>query len=112
MTAILAAEDKLWSCSECREAGLDKSRFCEEDSPSPLSLKIDGEEYYRCPVQFVTDESVEALSAYQFYKAGFLPGPGGFMDQETRFIEQMQTIEAVVSQALEEKRRRIRKGYR
>jgi len=102
MAAALAATRRMYSCSECREKGLQKLRFCEADAPYSV-IEINGDEYKRCPVQYVTAESMEALNMYLFYNDGHLPRAGGFLDQPNKVMEQLQII---ANQVAEEKERR------
>ncbi len=94
---MLAATGKLYSCMQCRQNGLDKHRFCNEDAPHPI-YELDGEPIYRCPVSMLEPESLTALEAYAFYKAGHLPCSGGWQEQPNRIMEQMLIIEAAVNE--------------
>ncbi len=103
MAAALAAGEKLYNCAECRKAGLDKSRYCADDAPYPI-YEINGEEFTRCPVQFVTGASLEALSAYRFYNNGYLPCQGGYLDQPNLIMGQMDIISDQIHEERKNKR--------
>jgi len=75
---------------------LQEARFCEKDAGFD-AYEINGDTFRRCPVRYITEESFDALSQYQFYKNGFLPFAGGFLEQPNKFIEQMRIIEAEVN---------------
>ena len=69
-------------------------------------MVINGEEYVRCPTQFVTDESIEALNMYATYKDGHLPRAGGFLDQPNKIMEQMHIIANQVAEESEARRKK------
>ena len=102
---MLAARGQLHSCLECRQKGLDKHRFCNEDAPYPL-YEFDGEEIRRCPVGLIRPESFAALEAYGFYNKGHLPRTGGWEDQPNRIMEQMLIIAAAISEAQKNARKK------
>lgn len=89
-------------CLKCTEA-LKLERGCEGDSSIPGMWKIGDEEFSRCPRSLVTARSIEYLNAYIFFKEGFLPNPGGWLDQPLKFIQAMRVIEAEVIKTKEEK---------
>jgi hypothetical protein len=62
-------------------------RGCVKDSPIPGAWKIGNDEFSRCPRALVTEKSFEYLNAYFFFEKGYLPNPGGWMDQPVKFIE-------------------------
>jgi len=65
--------------------------------------KIGNEEFSRCPRSLVTVNSAAYLNAYIFFEKGYLPNPGGWLDQPLKFIQAMRTIEAEVMKLKEEK---------
>jgi hypothetical protein len=65
--------------------------------------KIGDEEFSRCPRGLVTATSIEYLNAYIFFKQGFLPNPGGWLEQPLKFIQAMRVIEQEVIKSKEEK---------
>lgn len=69
-------------------------------------FEIDGTEFKRCPVQFITQESLGALDLYRFYKDGFLPAAGGILDQPHRIMEQIRIVGAIASDEIAEQQRR------
>jgi hypothetical protein len=97
MAANLAASGLLYSCFDCKEKELAKSRFCPEEgqkAPVPL-FDIDGENYFSCPVMDVTPESFEGLADYIFFSNGFLPGAGGYLDQSYKTIQTIRLVQSV-----------------
>jgi hypothetical protein len=65
--------------------------------------KIGDEEFSRCPRGLVTITSIEYLNAYIFFKQGFLPNPGGWLEQPLKFIQAVRVIEQEVIKLKEEK---------
>jgi len=65
--------------------------------------KIGDEEFSRCPRSLITIKSIEYLNAYIFLEKGFLPNPGGWLDQPLKFIQAMRVIAAEVIKIKEEK---------
>jgi len=55
----------------------------------------------RCPVQYITDDSFNAISEYRFYRDGHLPEAGGWLDQPNKVMEQMLIIDGVVKEDAE-----------
>lgn len=97
----MSANGRLHDCGECRGAGLQGARRCPE-APEEKGLPptmIDGDEYPRCPVAAVDRRAAhEAFLMYRHYKAGFLPGPGGAMDQLEIELETIEVVAAVAAQ--------------
>jgi hypothetical protein len=63
--------------------------------------KIGDEEFSRCPRGLVTINSIEYLNAYIFFKQGFLPNPGGWLEQPLKFIQAIRIIEREIALAKE-----------
>jgi hypothetical protein len=55
--------------------------------------KLGDWEFSRCPRSLVTIKSIEYLNAYIFFTKGFLPNPGGWLEQPLKFIQAMRLIE-------------------
>lgn len=51
----------------------------------------------------VTQDSGQCITAYNFYKNGVMPRPGGWMDQSAKFIDAVQVIDGEVN-AIERER--------
>jgi len=65
--------------------------------------KIGDEEFSRCPRSLITIKSIKYLNAYIFFEKGFLPNPGGWLDQPLKFIQAMRVIASEVIKIKEEK---------
>lgn len=83
-------------CQKCT----DKQKYergCEKDSPLPGRWQIGEQMFQRCPLKTVNLSSYKMIQAYNFYKNGYLPNSGGWMDQSAKFIEAIDVIEKEVS---------------
>jgi hypothetical protein len=49
-------------------------------------------------LKVLTQEGLEYLQAYKFYKQGQLPCKGGWLDQTQTFVEATGIIDAVVNE--------------
>ena len=76
-------------------------RGCEEDSPIEGVWKLKDWEFRRCPRKLVARASIEYLNAYLFFDKGYLPNPGGWLDQPLKFIQAMKIIEREIALAKE-----------
>ncbi len=75
---------------------------CEEDSPIPGIWNLNGWEFQRCPLKLITQQSIEYLKAYNFFIKGFLPNPGGWMEQPIKFIRSIEIIDRELDKIQEE----------
>jgi hypothetical protein len=78
---------------------------CEVDSTMGERWEIGNYKLKRCPLKVMTQEGLEFLEAYRFYKQGQLPCGGGWMDQAQTFIEAVGIIEEEVARAEKEVQR-------
>ena len=49
--------------------------------------ELNGIQYKGCPFKITTTYSFNMLRAYMFYKNGYLPNQGGWLDQPAKFID-------------------------
>ncbi len=81
-------------CTNCK-AGQKIERGCDAPSPVPISLPgvtLTG----RCPMRpyFEDPEGFnELFSIYQWHLKGFLPEPGGYMDQAHRLVRLIECVD-------------------
>ena len=66
---------------------------CSQEECENSIWNFNDEELKGCPVKKVNKQSWEYLRAFIFYNRGFLPNPGGWKDQPTKFIQAMEIIE-------------------
>lgn len=87
-------------CHKCSDAGK-LERGCETDSPIPGMWKLNDWEFARCPRKLVARKSVDYLSAYFFFTKGYLPNPGGWLDQPAKLIDALILIEREIMKVKE-----------
>ena len=51
----------------------------------------------RCPIKEMTQEGLDYLQAYKFYKQGQLPCAGGWMDHTNTLIQAFNVIEGEIA---------------
>lgn len=91
------------NCQECNE-GLKRFRGCWEDV-AETEFEFEGEILKRCPLQLITPTSKRFLRFYQFMEKGFLPNPGGILDQPNRFLEAMAVLNDTIAKIQDEQRK-------
>jgi hypothetical protein len=89
------------NCHKC-SAETKINNGCEEDSSIPGVWKLDDWEFQRCPIKIITQQSIEYLKAYELFNRGFLPNPGGWLEQPVKFIEAMNIISAEIAKMKKE----------
>ena len=87
-------------CHKCSDAQKNE-RGCETDSPIPGMWKLNDWEFTRCPRTLVERKSGDFLSAYFFFIKGYLPNPGGWLDQPAKFVEAVVLIEREIERMKE-----------
>lgn len=75
-------------------------RGCTEDAAEPF--EIEGFALARCPLTYVGAAEHLRLEAFAEYKAGYLPGSGGWLDQPMKFSAIMRLIDRYVEKYKEE----------
>lgn len=90
-------------CHNCPEP-MQSMRGCDEEVEAS-EFEFEGEVLKRCPLKLVTHISKRFLRFYRFMEKGFLPNPGGILDQPNRFIEAMAIIDDAIIRATEEERK-------
>ena len=79
---------------------------CEYEIPGQEFWEINGEQYNGCPLKIVTVLSANFLRAFNFYKAGFWPNAGGWLDQPAKLLDAFDAIERELHEVETEKERR------
>ena len=90
---------------ECRGCTNEQKieRGCDKDSPIPGYWKFEDFETSRCPVKIVTKISMKLIETFLYFKQGFLPNAGGWMDQPAKLFEAFEVIEAEARKIQESK---------
>jgi len=87
------------SCETCRHQDCDGSK-----GYSRFSMQ--GEAIAFCPISRATPEIITLIRAYNHYKNGYLPGPGGIYDQAAKFVRAVDVIGSVIHQHDEAERKK------
>ncbi|MFH1385107.1 MAG: hypothetical protein ABIH47_09145 [Candidatus Omnitrophota bacterium] len=89
---------------DCRACSEEEKREngCREDSPIPDVWELDGWMFQRCPASIITVQTGRILRAYTFFKLGFLPYSGGWLEQPAKFISAIEIIEREIKKAKKE----------
>jgi len=78
---------------------------CEKDSTVGDKWEIGEYKLKRCPLKVITQDGLEYLEAYRFYKNGVLPMQGGWTDQAQTFVEAMGIIDKEIAKIDNNKRK-------
>lgn len=89
-----------------------KKITCEYEVPGQEFWKFEGKQYRGCPFKQVTDLSANFLRAYNFYKNGFLPNTGSWLEQPAKFIEAVEVIENELAEMKQEQIRKFKNAYK
>lgn len=63
----------------------------------PLGWSVLEWTFYRCPIETLPEETFLWLKAYRFFKNGFFPNPGGWLNQPKRYIEIIDFLETSIA---------------
>jgi len=96
----------------CRRCLGEKKNSCEFEVPGQESWKFEGKEYKGCPFKQVTQTTANFLRAYNFYKNGFLPNEGSWLEQPAKFIEAMEVIDNELAEIKQEQIKKQRNAYK
>ena len=92
-------------CQRCSDE--DKiENGCEKDSPIPGVWKLYDWEFQRCPLKLITYQSNCFLRAYTFFKKGYLPNPGGWLEQSIQFLKAMEIIDREIIKIQDKQRKK------
>jgi hypothetical protein len=72
-------------CHECTEVQRNW-RGCTEEVPE-TEFVIDGVPLKRCPLKLLSSITIRFIHFYSYFQKGFLPNPGGVLDQPHKLIE-------------------------
>ena len=100
-------------CGRCHEnPRLQIENGCKRDSPVPDRWQIGEYTFQRCPGSIVTRQSYEYIAAYNWREKGFLPNPGGWMEQPAKFVEAMGIIEREITRESKERMEEVNRRGR
>ncbi|MCF8719210.1 hypothetical protein [Nitrospina gracilis] len=87
------------SCETCRHQDCDGSKGFSR-------FVMQGEHIPFCPISVANPEIIIMIGAYNHYKNGYLPGPGGIYDQTAKFMRAVDVIGNVIHQHDEAERKK------
>jgi hypothetical protein len=90
MLAVAAIEAGL-DCRKCTQ-DLKDERGCKQDSTIPARWDIDGDEYSRCPMSLLTQQTHDYLQAHTFFSMGMLPNGFGWVHESPKFLQAMMIL--------------------
>ena len=79
--------------------------------PGQEVWELYGEQYRGCPFKIVTRQSANFLRAFQFYKQGFFPNNGNWLDQSAKMLDAFEVIEKEL-QAVDLEREKRRNKFK
>lgn len=77
------------------------------ENQASFPINLDGENWFGCPRRVILDDQdgwLQLTRFYNQYKAGFLPDPGGTLDQVDRLMTLLMLMEAAYNDCQEVKR--------
>lgn len=80
-----------------------KDKGCTENAPIPHRWKYGEDTYQRCPVKLITAFTWHCIGLYDHYQNGFLLQAGGIIDQQAKYLQLMQIIQAEFENQRQEK---------
>ena len=95
----------------CRSCLSGKKNQCEYEIPGQEIWELYGERYRGCPFRIVTRQSANFLRAFQFYKEGYLPNAGSWLDQPAKMLDAFEVIEKELK-AIEIEREKRRNQFK
>jgi hypothetical protein len=90
-----------FECGDCIKRNRRDERGCEKDAPFAYWTDINGENRKRCPRRPIFEDPNwynRIITAYNQYKAGFLPHSGGLLEQAALYPFIMICVDEVVSE--------------
>jgi len=89
----------------------EEKTHCEFEVPGQEVWELNGERYKGCPFKIVTKKSANFLRAFNFYKQGYLPNSGAWLEQSAKMLDAFEVIERelqTIKDEREKKKRRFR----
>jgi len=85
---------------------------CEYEVPGQEVWELNGTQYRGCPFRIVTRQSASFIRAFQFYRQGYLPNAGGWIDQSAKMLDAFEVIEKelqTIEQEMQKRRDRFKR---
>lgn len=92
-----------FSCGKCQAAPYIKDTLgCEEPTQTPAFWFEKDEEWFNCPLKFITEEVLDFLNEYDSLKTN-LARPKEYGEQSSKFYEAVRVLENNISKFVKEK---------
>lgn len=96
------------NCQRCLSG---KEIQCEFEVPGQEIWELNGEQYKGCPFRIVTRQSANFIRAFNFYRLGYLPNSGSWLEQSAKMLDAFEVIEREL-QAIELEKIKKRNKFR
>ena len=92
------------NCDTCNDQ-IKEIRGCTKPLTSPKRITVGKEivEFDRCPQKVIKGNIAFFLEAYGFYKSGYLPNAGTWLDQPIKLLQAFNVISAYIDKLSEVK---------
>jgi hypothetical protein len=104
----MTGEIKGFDCDDCPD-NQKEFRGCETDTEFSYELPLVGE-FFRCPVKMVGQRIRTAMRFYIHYKNGYLPIPGGVLDQSNTFLAACEILDKQIADIQKHQEERNKHG--
>ncbi len=76
------------NCQKCNE---ERRQYCSYEKEECWELK--GTQYKGCPFKYIKKQSLNFMTAFKFYRQGYLPNEGGWLCQSAKLMDAFRVIE-------------------
>lgn len=91
------------NCATCESAPYLKETFgCDTPTQNAATWLDEGEEWFSCPVRFITASTMDFLREYDAYKDKFATAPV-YGQMSAKFIEAKQVLDHYISKYTDQK---------
>ena len=77
----------------CRNCLKGQRTACEFEIPGQDVWEINGEQFRGCPFKIVTRQSASFLRAFYFFRKGYLPNAGTWLEQPAKMLDAFEVID-------------------
>ncbi len=93
----------------CRSCLKGRETLCDFEIAGQEMWELNGEEFRGCPFKIVTRLSANFLRAFVFFRNGYLPNSGTWLDQSAKMIDAFEVIDKELKDMETESAKRIGK---
>lgn len=102
IATFFTAVDPKYNCATCllkvKKDVREQKKACNQKSKEPVTKYHDIYNFYRCPSNFRLPSYRNLIKLHGLYLQGILPYNGGILEQPAKFIEAMNTIDALMAE--------------